>query len=351
MSSQIVSVTPKIIIGHGLQQDLQSTIDEFDASQILVLVDENTHKHCLPLYSSCLVAKIVIIPSGEINKSFVQSQHIWDELLALGGGRSSVVIAIGGGLLCDLAAFAASTFMRGIRFILMPSTLLAIVDASVGGKTGFNYNGYKNIIGSFREADVVLADLDFMQTLPRREFVSGYAEVVKHSLLQGDLSWQNLLANSPYQLSATDLAGSIRYKRSITMADFDEKGKREILNLGHTTAHALESIFLKNEAHLLHGEAVAAGLWIESYLSEHYFKQENKNWFEELRSLIKTVFPKVEYPIDSINDIINTMYSDKKNKTSKIYFSLLKTPGHADIGCIAEEQQIRNALLYYLKDA
>lgn len=351
MSSQIVSVTPKIIIGDGLQIDLQSAIDELNVSQILVLVDENTHKHCLPNYSSSLNAKVLIIPSGELNKNLIQAQEIWNELLALGGGRSSLVIAIGGGLLCDLAAFAASTFMRGVKFILMPTTLLSIVDASVGGKTGINYSGYKNIIGSFCEANVVLADLDFMQTLPRREFVSGYAEVVKHSLLQGDLSWQNLLAKSPYQLSAADLADSIRYKRSITLSDFTEKGNREILNLGHTTAHSLESVFLKNEVQLFHGEAVAAGLWIESYLSEIYFAQEHRNWCEELRTLVKTVFPKVEYPIDAISDIVSAMYSDKKNKSGKINFSLLKTPGHAFIGCTVEEQHIKDALLYYLKDA
>jgi 3-dehydroquinate synthase len=351
MHEQIVSESPLVIIGHGLQEIVQSTIQDMQPEQILVVVDENTHKHCLPLFPKFSNYNLLVCPSGEGNKNIIQAQQIWNELLHIGADRSSLVIALGGGVLCDTVAFAATTYMRGIRFVLMPTTLLAIVDASVGGKTGINYSGFKNIIGSFREADAVFADLDFLQTLPKREFVSGYAEVVKHALLQGDLSWEALNSQSPQSLSIDDLANSIRYKRSITSADFNEKGNREILNLGHTTAHALEAVFLKNEAVLLHGEAVAAGLWIESIISEMHFPESTQAWISQLRALIKAVFPKVEFPMSSLDDIVNAMRNDKKNKNSETRFSLLRYPGHAEIGCTASSEQLKSALKEYLENA
>jgi 3-dehydroquinate synthase len=351
MQEQIVSESPLVVIGHGLQQMVQSTIHQMQPERVLVVVDENTHKHCLPLYPLLANYHVLVCPSGEGNKNIVQAQQIWNELSHIGADRSSLVIALGGGVLCDMVAFAASVFMRGIRFLLMPTTLLAVVDASVGGKTGINYSGYKNIIGSFREADGVFADLDFLQTLSKREFVSGYAEVVKHALLQGDLSWEALISQSPQALSLDDLANSIRYKRSITSADFNEKGNREILNLGHTTAHALEAIFLRNDVILLHGEAVAAGLWIESVISQWHYPSSTNTWTIQLRSLIKTVFPKVEFPLSALNDIVDAMRNDKKNKHSEIRFSLLRHPGHAEIACTASNEEIKSALTEYLENA
>ena len=324
----------------AVAKTLQDFLAKVDYSSLFVLVDEHTHADCLPLLQGVLPAqtKFIEIASGEIHKNLQTCEQIWTSLLEQGADRHSILINLGGGVIGDMGGFCASTFMRGIRFVQVPTTLLSMVDASVGSKLGVDFHGVKNIIGLFRDPIAVLIDPVFLKTLPQPELRSGFAEVVKHALIRDVVLWKKLLAIP--SIETVDSWGDIIYrsvqiKQEVVEEDPREKGLRKILNFGHTIGHALESHFLQTSDPLLHGEAVAWGMYAEAALS-HQHNSLPTQVLKEIQEYIhlhfslssNQQFAMHELISNSIPDLIGWMQKDKKNINQKISVSLLERIGY-----------------------
>ena len=263
----------KVVIAEDLGQSLKEAIEACERDKVFMLMDETTEKCCLPVVEAAAGlqdAKRIIIGATDTHKTLESLAHVWEELGTGGGTRHSLLINIGGGMVTDLGGFAASTFKRGINYINIPTTLLSMVDASVGGKTGINFRGLKNEIGVFNNASTVILDTQFLKTLDAENICSGYAEMLKHGLISNEKMWAELMN---FNLEQPDLrqlsrmvADSVAVKERIVTEDPTEQGIRKALNLGHTVGHAFESFALKRQP-VLHGYAVAWGLICELYLS------------------------------------------------------------------------------------
>ncbi|WP_017731193.1 3-dehydroquinate synthase [Nafulsella turpanensis] len=330
---------------------LQKLLLELDFSQLAVLTDEHTSRHCLPKIKRALPESFtsIEIQSGEENKNLQSCSHIWEALTSTGFDRKGILINLGGGVLTDMGGFCAATYKRGIRFINIPTTLLSQVDASVGGKLGIDFMGFKNHIGLFQEAEAVLIDADFLSTLPLQELRSGYAEVVKHALIADAHHWQQLQEKDWQQQDWQQIIRhSIGLKQQITLADPREKGLRKILNFGHTIGHAVESYFLENGPKLLHGEAVAIGMVAEAYLS--YLKTGLSA--EELQnccSYISEIFPLASIPESAFEQLISLALQDKKNERGIIHCTLLSQVGKAVYDVAISRKDIEEAFQWYNK--
>lgn len=320
--------------------------------QIFVLCDSHTEQLCLPLLQP--VGHVITIPPTDDAKTLTSLTQVWQALQEGGATRHSLLINLGGGMVTDLGGFAAATFKRGIRFVNMPTTLLGMVDAAVGGKTGINFGGLKNEVGCFREAEEVLICTKFLATLDAPNLRSGYAEMLKHSLLSSRRMWSEHLL---FDLANPDLGQlqalvqqSIEYKQSIVAQDPHEQGIRKALNLGHTIGHALES--WHNAHHpdaLLHGYAVAWGLVAELYLAAVQAGMPT----EVLRQTARFVFDHYGHPAIGCNDydtLYDLMLHDKKNRGRDINFTLLREPGHVLIDQHVERTLIDESL-DFLRDA
>ena len=267
----------KIIISQDLCQSLTQAIDEVKHDLLFVLCDETTERLCLPVISDfeCMkAAQCITIPATDSHKTLESLSHVWSELQRMGATRHSLMVNLGGGMVTDLGGFAASTFKRGISYINIPTTLLSMVDASVGGKTGINFGGLKNEIGVFNNARSVILDTTFLRTMDHENICSGYAEMLKHGLINNEAMWAELLyfdLDSLDNLEYLDILGrmvaeSVAVKQRIVTEDPTEQGIRKALNLGHTAGHAFESLALERKP-VLHGYAVAWGMIVELYLS------------------------------------------------------------------------------------
>ena len=283
MESNQISSDPFIVIGRDSLKKLNSILSHYQNERVIIVCDVNTKQACLPILLEEIpqlnAAPVFELYLGETNKSINEVERLCSFLLDVGAGRKSLIINLGGGIVCDLGGFAASIYMRGIDFIQIPTSLLAMVDASVGGKTGVNFGGLKNMLGTFTQPQAVLVFPNFIQTLPADECVSGFAEMVKHALLSGEDAWEEV---SNFDIQQTNnwsdiIEKSIRFKYHITNSDFQEKGNREQLNFGHTIAHAFEALALKRNEDLLHGYAVASGILAELILAEqlHILTESN----------------------------------------------------------------------------
>lgn len=334
---------------------LDESIRNSGYSGIFVLVDEHTFENCWPILHQRLSvvegAHIIQTPSGEENKNLSSCETIWRQLLYLGADRKALLINLGGGVITDMGGFAAATFKRGIDFIHIPTTLLAQVDASVGSKLGIDFEGGKNQIGLFEHPRAVLICSDFLKTQSKRPFLSGFAEVVKHGLIAKTDLWQkcqSISFNDPKELSAL-IYESIEIKNDFVERDPRDKGARHALNFGHTIGHALESHFLtdSDELPLLHGEAVAAGMIMESYLS--YRKAGLTH--EELDSIthyLFSLFGGVSLSESDFSDLLDWMRSDKKNADGEIRFCLLPKIGSNKVGISVSDELITSAMEYYI---
>lgn len=310
----------------------EKTLTEFgfsNYSTIVILVDENTRKHCLPI----LIKKVPVlenvivieIGSSEENKNISACNHIWQELTNNNSDRDSLLINLGGGVICDMGGFCASTYKRGIDFIQLPTTLLAMVDASIGGKLGIDFNGFKNQVGLFMNPKAVLINPEFLKTLDESQLASGFAEVVKHALI-ADLNFWNHLTKTDFQdlIWEEVIAHSITIKNKIVLNDPEEKGERKKLNFGHTFGHAIESYYLQKGTPIFHGEAIALGMLLESKMSD--LTEIEKS---EITEFILSNFTLPHNPVRS--QLTAFMQNDKKNKDGKINFSLLKRIGDCSI--------------------
>lgn len=317
-------------------------------SKIFILVDENTSQYCLPHLLNNLATEIEIeiieLEVGEIHKNIETCTEVWGALSELGGDRKSVLINLGGGVISDLGGFVACAFKRGIDFINIPTTLLSMVDASIGGKNGVDLGNLKNQIGIIREPKAVIVDTQFLNTLPQNEMRSGLAEMLKHGLIFDKKYWDKF--KDLKDLDTEDLNQlihqSIQIKNTIVCEDLTENGIRKSLNFGHTLGHAIESYFLENDAKttLLHGEAIAVGMILESYISKEKNLLTNEE-YQEIKYIINDIFEKIEFTPFDIEKIIELLIFDKKNEFGKVKFALLD-----GIGKIKINQESDNTLIY-----
>ena len=344
----------KVVISQHLEQSLSQALAECTFDRLFVLVDETTEKCCLPTLSSLLSPltshpSIITIPATDQHKTLDSLSHVWSELQHMGATRHSLMINLGGGMVTDLGGFAASTFKRGIHYINIPTTLLSMVDASVGGKTGINFGGLKNEIGVFNNADCVILDTTFLQTLDQENILSGYAEMLKHALISDEKMWTEHILYSPLTSNLSPLtsmiAQSVAVKQRIVTEDPTEKGLRKALNLGHTAGHAFESLALERTP-ILHGYAVAYGLVVELYLScvKTGFPTDK---MRQTVQYIKEHYGKMTVTCDDYPHLLELMHHDKKNEGSAINFTLLANIGDLRINQTATEEEIKEALDFY----
>ncbi|PIB34334.1 3-dehydroquinate synthase [Reichenbachiella sp. 5M10] len=313
--------------------DIQKSLSTFLAnkqySKIAILVDENTEEHCLPKLIDCLPDHYLItIRSGEENKNLSTCEDIWMALTEAGFDRKGLMINLGGGVIGDMGGFVASTYKRGFEFLNIPTTLLSQVDASVGGKLGIDFHGFKNHIGIFNEPQNVLIYTGFYQTLPQEEIRSGFGEVIKHGLIYDAAYWEQVKTINPYDQDWTDIvAHSIAIKKKVVTDDPFESGLRKILNYGHTIGHAIESYFLEIPGQrLLHGEAIALGMICEAFLS-HKFTGLSSQALEEITNYLIHVYNPVKIDPQLFEVILGLTLQDKKNEGGVVQFSLLKEIG------------------------
>ena len=333
---------------NSAKQQLKSLLAEIDYSSLFVLMDENTMMHCLPIIADILPeqTRYIHIESGEIHKNLQTCEHIWNTLLEKGADRNSVLINLGGGVIGDMGGFCAATYMRGIRFIQVPTTLLSMVDASVGSKLGVDFQKAKNMIGLFQDPIAVIIDSFFLNTLPQAELRSGFAEVIKHALIRDIVLWKKLLLfNSMDEIDIWDeiIYKSVQIKQKIVVEDPREKGLRKILNFGHTIGHALESHFLDSSVPLLHGEAVAWGMYAEAALSEKHHDLSGAQ-LSQIQNYIHKIYSDKKpssWPLDAL---LFFMRKDKKNVGQKISFSLLSEIGICTPDHFVEESNIEKVL-------
>ncbi len=339
----------QIIICDDFKNAFTKAINNITYDKLFILSDEHTHRQCLPVLSKAANlsdAIIIKIGAGDMYKNLDTLAYVWKELSEQGASRHSLLINLGGGMITDLGGFAASTFKRGIKYINIPTTLLAMIDAAVGGKTGINFNGLKNEIGVFSPADSVLIETEFLITLDDKNFFSGYAEMLKHGLISTEGHWNELLSFDTGHINyiyLKELVGkSIRVKEEIVKEDPFEKGIRKALNLGHTIGHAFESFAMEENKPILHGYAVAWGIICELYLS--YLKTGFSK--EDLRKavhFIKSNYGVFYFDCQHYELLFELMKHDKKNVAGIINFTLLRGIGDIVIDQTATKEEIFEA--------
>ncbi len=337
-------INEHIVISDNALEYLANFVNSRDFEGIFVLSDENTAQHCVPLLQG-FDFEAITIDAGEEHKSLSTCESVFDILIERGANRKSLLINVGGGVVGDMGGFSAAVFQRGIYFINVPTSLLAMVDAAIGGKLGVDYKGLKNYIGLFKEPLGVFIHPPFLKTLPDRETKAGYAEMLKHALIYDADHWVELQEFNPRRFK-NQITTSVAIKNEIVEEDLHENGLRKLLNFGHTIGHAVESWFLENsEASLLHGEAVALGILCESYLSQKNGLDEG-----ELQAIVKCIQNLYTLPkLDDANwdELIKLMGADKKNTVQGINFTLLEEIGSATIDNYCTPQEIKEALAWY----
>ncbi|MDP4596046.1 MAG: 3-dehydroquinate synthase [Crocinitomicaceae bacterium] len=303
---------------------------QFSNSKIAILVDENTHDHCLEYlitgFEALATAEVIMLPAGEENKVLEVCFQVWETLTEAGFGRHDLLLNLGGGVVTDLGGFVASVYKRGFAFVHIPTSLLGMVDAAVGGKTGIDLAGYKNQLGTFQEPLATFVDTGFLQTLPDTEWRNGFAELLKHALIADKTLWEALtqIKNIPLELRTETIQQGVQIKVDIVAQDPTEQGLRKILNFGHTIGHALESYYLNSDTPLAHGHAVAIGMLLEAQLSVDQANLSQTE-FEAIEKCIKQTYP-IQIPNDA-EGLWTLMQQDKKNANGEVRICLLPQIG------------------------
>ena len=330
---------------------LSNLISENDYSTLFILVDENTFKYCYPKFIPNLRTdkriEVIEIESGEINKNLETCIGVWNAITELGGDRKSLIITLGGGVITDLGGFVASCFKRGIDFVNIPTTLLSMVDASVGGKTGVDLGVLKNQIGLFANPEMVLVDTAYLTTVSEREIKSGTAEIIKYGITY-DISLFNEIKNNK-DLKIEDLIfRSIEIKNEVVLKDPKEQNIRKILNFGHTLGHAIESFYLESEdkKSLTHGEAIAIGMVCESYMSSKILNFPIKN-VVEIKKVILSIYNKTNLLLEDFSGILELLKHDKKNVKGRVNFVLLNDYEDYKLDCEVSNDLIIESMKFY----
>lgn len=347
------TIYSKIIYSRTLEKELIPFIEKYAKGKVYLATEETVNQLWVSKIDSfCELYGIrkVIIPAGENSKKIESVAKIWQFLSENGGDRKSLLINIGGGMLTDLAGFAATTFKRGIDFLNVPTTLLSQVDASVGGKTGFNFNGLKNEIGTFKEPVAVIINTDFLKTIDEANFISGYAEMIKHGLIYSPKHLEELKSfdykNIDYDLLQEIIRHSVNVKEYFVANDLTEKNIRKALNFAHTVSHAFESLAMEQNRPILHGFGVACGIVAEMYLSVKMCDFPQKD-FEDLTKWILEVYGKFEIQESDFERLYELMTHDKKNESGRINFTLIPKVGEIAINQNCDKALIFDALNYY----
>ncbi|MEE1885435.1 3-dehydroquinate synthase [Pedobacter flavus] len=330
---------------------LLNLIEKNNYSQVFVLVDEHTSELCLPILRDGLGDfqnySIIETQAGEQHKTIDFCIGIWNTLLDFNADRKSLLINLGGGVVTDMGGFIAATFKRGIDFVNIPTTLLSQVDASVGGKTGIDLDENKNMIGTFSIPEAVFIESEFLETLPKREILSGFAEIIKHGLIADDVLFDQILNSNLESIHPDLIIKSVTIKNKIVEHDPKEKGLRKILNFGHTIGHAIETYSLQNDPQPLnHGEAIVVGMLCEAYISTVV----NKLTPEELNIIVDfllKIYPKYSLEENAFDQILLTLAYDKKNENHQLMFSLLNRIGDCDFNINVSNELIIESLNFY----
>lgn len=325
-------------------------LDTIAGDQPLVIItDNNTEKHCLPRLSLPDHYLHLSFDPGENAKSLKTAKKIWLKFIGSDVSRNSVVVNLGGGVITDLGGFAASLYKRGIPFINIPTSLIGMVDAAIGGKVAINFDALKNYIGVFNHPMMVIICPEFLNTLPRKEIRSGYAEMMKHGLIADVSHWRELtkISFDAFEPPSMELImQSVHIKSAIVEIDPTENSSRKILNFGHTIGHAIESLFARDHKHVSHGEAIAAGMVVEAFLSS-VLNEFSRDELEEVTDVITKTFGKIILDPTDFDDIVKFASKDKKSMTGELNFTLLDTIGKATINHKADGSSVIQALRYY----
>ena len=343
----------EVILCESLENSLAEAIEKYPHDRLFILTDEHTHRLCLPQLQNIPAiqdATEIIIGAEDVHKNLETLASVWQALSEQGATRHSLLINLGGGMVTDLGGFAAATFKRGIAYINIPTTLLSMVDASVGGKTGINFNGLKNEIGVFAPASSVLLETEFLRSLDAHNFFSGYAEMLKHGLISTPEHFAELLSFDTEQIdyaALTAMVGrSVQVKENIVEQDPKEHGIRKALNLGHTIGHAFESLALAENRPVLHGYAVAWGIVCELYLS-HIKTGFPKEKMRQTIQFIKENYGAFAFNCKQYDRLYELMLHDKKNTAGIINFTLLKEVGDICLNQTADKETIFEVLDFY----
>lgn len=343
-----------IYVGNESHKALEQHLTKADYSKIFVIVDSNTHRWCLPYFlaqfSVIFPFEIIEIQAGEASKNIEICSQVWQVLSDLGCDRKSAIVNLGGGVVTDLGGFVASTYQRGIDFINVPTTLLSMVDASIGGKTGIDLGVLKNQIGVVATPKLIVIDTQYLSTLSTEELCSGMAEMFKHGLIHSEPYWEQMKQLHNMHLNDLDelIFKSIEIKNSIVEQDPTEKGLRKVLNFGHTLGHAIESEAMQNEASepLLHGHAIAIGCILEAYIS-HRITGFPINKVIEIKEVLLKYFRKETFSPTKISKILELLKFDKKNSHGNVNFVLLKKIGYPVIDITVDNDIIFDAFNFY----
>ena len=347
----IQAATYPVLFQENAYSELSNLIASKSYSSLFILVDENTFEHCYPKFITNLATDIRIevieIEAGEINKNIETCIGVWNAITELGGDRKSLLITLGGGVITDLGGFVASTFKRGIDFVNIPTTLLSIVDASVGGKTGVDLGVLKNQIGLFSNPEMVLVDTNYLETVTAREIKSGMAEIIKYGVTYDVTLFNEIKDNK--NLNINDLIHrSIEIKNEVVLQDPKEQNLRKILNFGHTIGHAIESFYLESNTkeNLTHGEAIAIGMVCESYISSKLlsFPEDKLNILKET---ILSIYDRTILDKNDFSSIMDLLKHDKKNVNGQVNFVLLTDFENHKLDCKVSEELIVESLAFY----
>ena len=342
----------KVTISSNISECVTKAVESVSYDKLFLLMDKTTEELCYPVVADipCLSeATRIVIGATDTHKNLDTLARVWEELGNNGGTRHSLMVNLGGGMVTDLGGFAAGTFKRGIKYVNIPTTLLSMVDASVGGKTGINFNGLKNEVGVFNSPQDVIIDTEFLKTLNHENICSGYAEMLKHGLISDEKNYLELLAfdldNVDYVALATMVGKSVEIKEKVVEEDPFEKGIRKALNLGHTAGHAFESWALSRKP-CLHGYAVAWGLICELYLS-HVKTSFPIDKMRQTVTFVKENYGKLPVTCDDYEELYEYMTHDKKNTSGVINFTLLGGVGDIRINQTADKKEIFEMLDFY----
>ena len=333
-----------------VQNQLTQFFTDLEYSKLFVLTDSNTTAHCLSVIKSALPEYTHLeMEAGEHHKNLSTCSKLWEQMLQKNADRNSFLLNVGGGVVTDLGGFVAGCYKRGIRYANIPTSLLAMVDASVGSKTGIDFNAVKNSIGLFLSAEAVFIDPVFLSTLPKRQLNNGKAEMLKHGLIANKDHFKTISNADTEHISLQHIETSVSIKANVVAQDPTETGLRKILNFGHTLGHAIEAYSLQQQTnYLLHGEAIVIGMLAEAYLSMNYSNLKQKDFDTITDSLLQT-FTIPKFSEKDVNQMICYLKNDKKNAGSKLQMSLISAIGEAQYNVHVTEQDAFDALLYTFK--
>lgn len=352
MTSTIETLNYTIELGSIANSSLNNLLNSnYSNAKIVIITDENSYNYCLEIllksHPILEEAQTLQLPAGEQYKNLPLCEQILSVISEHNLSRNDLMINLGGGVITDMGGFMASIYKRGIDFINIPTTLLSMVDASIGGKTGVDLGSLKNQIGVFSEPIAIFIDPEFLKTLELHQIYSGYAEMLKHGLIADKEHWEQLKKVKPSEIGTNSglIQKSIEIKKKVVENDFDERGQRKILNFGHTIGHAIEGMYL-DKSPVVHGLAIAWGMIVESFIAKELELINEENYLE-IKNFILSIYPPLQLNADELKEVLHLIHFDKKNKENKILFALINQIGDCNWDIEVDKKLIEKALFLH----